>query len=114
MTIGEKIKTARTEKKITQKQLAESLGLTIATIKKYEKGDRTPRPETLKQLEKILGIELFELIENKVVLAEFKNTSARISSIPKSWLNELGIDEENRRIELSFDRDKIIIRKMEN
>ena len=114
MTMGEKIKTARKEKGLTQKGLAELLEVYVDTIKKYERGDRTPRPETLKQLEEILGVKLFELIKNKVVLAEFKNTSARVSSIPKSWLNELGINEENRKIELSFDRDRIIIRKMEN
>lgn len=112
MTMGEKIKTARKEKELTQKGLAELLEVSVDTIKKYERGDRTPRPETLKQLEEILGVKLFELVENKVVLAEFKNTSARVSSIPKSWLNELGINEENRKIELSFDRDRIIIRKM--
>ncbi|MBS5858492.1 helix-turn-helix domain-containing protein [Romboutsia timonensis] len=114
MTMGEKIKTARKEKRLTQKGVAELLEVSVDTIKKYERGDRTPRPETLKQLEEILGVKLFELVENKVVLAEFKNTSARVSSIPKSWLNELGINEENRKIELSFDRDRIIIRKMEN
>ena len=114
MTMGEKIKTARKEKRLTQKGVAELLEVSVDNIKKYERGDRTPRPETLKQLEEILGVKLFELVENKVVLAEFKNTSARVSSIPKSWLNELGINEENRKIELSFDRDRIIIRKMEN
>ena len=114
MTMGEKIKTARKEKRLTQKGVAELLEVSVDTIKKYERGDRTPRPETLKQLEEILGVKLFELVENKVVLAEFKNTSARVSSIPKSWLNELGINEENRKIELSFDRDRIIKRKMEN
>ena len=114
MTMGEKIKTARKEKRLTQKGVAELLEVSVDTIKKYERGDRTPRPETLKQLEEILGVKLFELVENKVVLAEFKNTSARVSSIPKSWLNELGINEENRKIELSCERDRIIRRKMEN
>ena len=112
MTMGEKIKAARKEKGLTQKRLSELLEVSVDTIKKYERGDRTPRPDTLKQLEEILEVKLFELMQNKVVLAEFKNTSARVSSIPKSWLNELGINEENRKIELSFDRDRIIIRKM--
>ena len=73
MTMGEKIKTARKEKRLTQKGVAELLEVSVDTIKKYERGDRTPRPETLKQLEEILGVKLFELVENKVVLAEFKN-----------------------------------------
>ena len=54
MTMGEKIKTARKEKGLTQKGLAELLEVSVDTIKKYERGDRTPRPETLKQLEETL------------------------------------------------------------
>ena len=56
MTMGEKIKTARKEKRLTQKGVAELLEVSVDTIKKYERGDRTPRPETLKQLEEILGV----------------------------------------------------------
>lgn len=109
--IGEKIKTARLEKKLTQKNLAELLNVTVSNISKYENGDRTPKLKTLKKLEEILDIELLDLVENKVVLAEFKGTFARVSSIPKSWLEELGINQENRKIELIFDKDKIILKK---
>ena len=39
MTMGEKIKTARKEKGLTQKGLAELLEVSVDTIKKYERGD---------------------------------------------------------------------------
>lgn len=32
-------------------------------------------------------------------------------SIPSNWMTEMGIDEENREVRLSFDGEKIIIEK---
>ena len=39
---GQNIKKIRTEKKLTQKEFAESIEVTAATISSYEKGDKTP------------------------------------------------------------------------
>ncbi len=42
MLLGERIKEARLAKGLTQKQLAEMLNTTDATINRYEKGVRNP------------------------------------------------------------------------
>jgi transcriptional regulator with XRE-family HTH domain len=56
MTIGEKIKSFRNLKQITQKTLAERSGVSEIAIKKYETGERTPKPEQLKKIAKTLNI----------------------------------------------------------
>ena len=43
MTFGEKIKTLRKERGMTQKDLAEALGLSLRTISNYETGGLRPR-----------------------------------------------------------------------
>ncbi len=43
MTFGEKIKTLRKEQGMTQKDLAEALGLSLRTISNYETGGLRPR-----------------------------------------------------------------------
>jgi len=85
MTVGERIKQARKEKGLTQKQLGELLGVTQATIQQYETGN--PKPETLKRIAKALGVPFFKLRDisdlsddetNIIVsglLSEYKNIS---------------------------------------
>ena len=47
MTTGELIKQARQNSKMTQKELAEKVGIATITIQQYERGVRTPKIETL-------------------------------------------------------------------
>lgn len=46
MTFGEKIKTLRKAQGMTQKDLAEALGLSLRTISNYETGGLRPRHDT--------------------------------------------------------------------
>lgn len=56
MTIGEKVKTARREKGISQKKLAALIGLSELTVIRLEKGQREPRPSELEKIAKVLGV----------------------------------------------------------
>ena len=57
MTFGEKLRTARTQAKLTQKQLAELSHLALRTIINYESGERMPQKEsTYSALAGALGI----------------------------------------------------------
>lgn len=60
--IGEKIKKSRSEKKITQKQLAELIEKTESSIRKYEKGLIQIPGDVLEKIAKVLDISLFNLI----------------------------------------------------
>lgn len=50
MTIGERIKHLRIEKKLSQKQLAILSGLSEISIRKYEADERRPKLETLRRI----------------------------------------------------------------
>lgn len=50
MTIGEKIKKARTDAKMTQKELAEKCGMADSAIRKYESGKVVPKLDTIAKL----------------------------------------------------------------
>lgn len=58
MTIGEKIKTARTLFKLTQKELGLMTDLSDARIRQYELGIRTPKEEQLLAISSALNIPI--------------------------------------------------------
>ena len=50
MTVGEKIRAVRKEKGLSQKDLAEKTGLSIATIQGYEQGKYKPKIENIQKI----------------------------------------------------------------
>lgn len=62
--IGDKIRYYRTEKKLTQDELGEKIGVKKATISNYETGYRTPKQDTLFELANILGVKIDDLFPN--------------------------------------------------
>ena len=63
--IGDFIKKKRKEKKLTQKELAEKLEITDRAISKWERGISCPDISLLKDLCKILEIDINELLSGK-------------------------------------------------
>ena len=61
-TIGERIRHARTQKGLTQAQLASALGCKYQTISNYENGKRSVDSATLKQICIVLGIKPIDII----------------------------------------------------
>ena len=60
--LGEKIKKYRDEKKMTQMEVAEILGVKPATVSKYEAGTLEPNIESLKKLAELFQISVDELL----------------------------------------------------
>lgn len=65
MEIGNKIKLYREYKKMTQKDIAEILGVEPATISKYESNMIEPNIESLKRLAETFGITVDELLKEE-------------------------------------------------
>ena len=64
MTTGEKIKRARLDKGLTQKELGEKLGgISQQQIGQWETGKANPKIETLKRIADALQVGLWEIIE---------------------------------------------------
>lgn len=56
MNMGDKLKSLRLEKKLTQKQVADRIGLAISAVSSYESGSRYPSYEVLVQLARIFHV----------------------------------------------------------
>lgn len=54
--MGEKLKSLRIEKKLTQKQIADRIGLAISAVSSYETGSRYPSYDVLIQLARIFHV----------------------------------------------------------
>lgn len=61
MKIGEKIRKFRTEKGLSQKELAKMTGLSEPAIRNYELGNRTPPDKQLAAIAGALGISQFAI-----------------------------------------------------
>lgn len=63
MTTGERIKTARVNKGITQQALANKIGASYQQISQYERNVRNPKLETILKIADALGIPMTDLVE---------------------------------------------------
>lgn len=58
MEIGQSIQEARKKAKLTQKELAEKVGIATITVQQYERGVRAPKIETLQKIAQALNIDV--------------------------------------------------------
>ena len=56
VNMGEKLKSLRIEKKLTQKQVADRIGLAISAVSSYESGTRYPSYDVLAKLARIFHV----------------------------------------------------------
>lgn len=62
MTVGERIKSIRKEKSMTQKQVAEGTHITEVAVQNYESGRRKPNYDTLIALADFFDVSLDYLV----------------------------------------------------
>ena len=65
MTVGEKIRECRKDKKLSQKQLGERCGIAEPTIRRYELGKLNPKAETLERIANALEVPVSDLLRHK-------------------------------------------------
>lgn len=63
MDISERIKTLRNKSGITQKELAQRTGLSIASIQGYEQGKYKPKIEQLQKIAVVLNVSMYDLTQ---------------------------------------------------
>lgn len=56
------LKQIRTDKKMSQTQVADFLGVSQCAYSYYEIGKRQPKPETLKKLSQFFGVTVDEIL----------------------------------------------------
>ena len=67
MTVGECIKAARKKAGMTQKELADKLGIPYQGISQYERGIRNPKIATVKKIAEALQVSPSELIPGEIL-----------------------------------------------
>lgn len=115
MDISEQIKTLRRKSGITQKELAQRTGLSVASIQGYEQGKYKPKIEQLQKIALVLNASMYDLTQfTKDVNCtnqELRSTLANDSkSIQRLWgdhiiyyyrqLNQQGQEKATELIEL--------------
>ncbi len=65
MPFSKKLSKMRNDKGLTQQQLAAMIGVGIAQVRRYEKGNSSPTLEVIKNIARSLGISADELIFDK-------------------------------------------------
>lgn len=106
MTFGESIVFYRTKSGLTQRQLAEILGVTPTRLNYWEKDKRQPDVEMIKALASALHVSADVLIGNPIPLkSSFELSSAEIATIKKyRALDEHGKEMVDLVLEKEFDR----------
>lgn len=82
-----RVRNARMEKGLTQKDLALQLMVRELLIKKIEKGELVPEEEVRKKLEKVLGIKLVDMVagdEERKTQSEITQTLGDLTIIRKA------------------------------
>ena len=60
--VGDKVRRLRDERALTQGELADKAGLTVAALSRIERNNAEPRPTTRRKLAEALGVDPSELI----------------------------------------------------
>ena len=75
-TIGKFIQEKRKEKRLTQKELAQKLGVTDKAVSKWERGLGCPDVSILEVLANELGVSILEILKGRIIENEIKVTEA--------------------------------------
>lgn len=67
MSLSKRIKTLRTNSKISQEELAEQLNISRQSVTKWESGDSTPDIERIISLSKIFGVTIDYLLKGDTI-----------------------------------------------
>ena len=85
MSLGEKLKALRTAKKMSQKELAERIGIAKSVISFYESGDRFPSYDVLIKIARIFNVTTDYLLGNDKNIKD----SARNSSVSDKIVDKI-------------------------
>lgn len=112
MTVGEKIRKTRKQKKMTQNTLARLTGLATITIRQYEANKYIPKIENLCKIAHALETSLAEFLESAQTINEYDTWNNLIKTNNGKLHQEIKTpiihgnfqpDTEQRRILLFFD-----------
>jgi hypothetical protein len=104
MNIGENIKKIRKSKGLTQKELADKMGITQQSFAQYERTQNIPKLETLRTIAAALDVSIYDLqgVSWMNKAAELNRTHKEKTQVlldHYNKLNDLGQDKAIERVE---------------
>lgn len=92
-TFGQNLKRIRTEKMLSQKELAQLLGVTHFVVSSYERDQRKPKPETIERYAFALGCSVYDLLSEDDIYYKLDSEQKReVTDLANTLhLNEEGI-----------------------
>ena len=104
MTVGERIKAARINIGMTQKELAEKLGIPYQSIGQWERDQRNPKVDTLQRLADVLGVSVPYLMGWNQVDKYFCGREASDDTVQKIANNIQMHHSTRAELNLAFDK----------
>lgn len=105
MGVGENIKRIRKEKKLTQKQLGERLGVSQAAIGQFENGKSSPRLETIKKIALALDVSEDKLLDR---VYDDDLATAMLEILERDLFGKPYLSENDRNYYIEKIKDKLI------
>lgn len=110
MNVGENIKKYRKNSNLTQKQLAEKIGVTVVTIQNYENSRREPNLITLNKIADALGATINDLLNDTEPNFGVELTK----STNKNYYSNLSLEELRDLIKTKSDNKILDIDKLKS
>lgn len=101
MSIGDNIKRIRKEKGLTQKQLAEKLGVSQQNLAQYESNKRYPKLATARKIATALDVYLSELnpdwsnFSSEEIISDISNSADKATDDTSKIINETSVTLQN-------------------
>jgi len=86
--IGNRIRKIRTEKGLTQREMAALTGIPYSTYSNYENNNREPNLEQLNKIANALNISITHLIDINDITKQSQNILDDLSNHPENWVQE--------------------------
>ena len=83
--LNEVIRTMRKRRGLTQEQLAEYLGISVMTVRRWEWGERTPDAAQIQKISQVLGVSISELMGEEKTDSEKKTVKQGIFPSLAYW-----------------------------
>jgi transcriptional regulator with XRE-family HTH domain len=98
-TIGKKIKKLRNDRKMTQQELADEIGVSESTVSLYESDTRKPSFKALSRIAKVFDVtEAFFLNAEESNNGEIKNENIRMAARNMEKLSDADVQTINTLI----------------
>lgn len=114
MSVGENIKRLRKERKMTQEQLGDLLGVKKAAVQKYENGTvKNLKQETIKKLSEVFNVPATNFIDAEPIskqvelIFEIKETFGEDAVDLLEMFTQLNSNGREKVIEYTYDMNKV-------